>query len=111
MKIIKLADNIYYSIIYWWQRRTRGFDSREVWNLDSAIIRFTLPRLKHFRKVIGTHPSDISFKQWQNRLDKMIKAMEIWENTEGFPYDKGTMEKEWKQGMALFHKYFFALWD
>lgn len=36
---------------FWWQRRTRGWDDSETWNLDAEIARFALPRLRRFREL------------------------------------------------------------
>lgn len=33
---------------WWWQRRTRGFDERTLWNLDFELYRWLAPRLRAF---------------------------------------------------------------
>lgn len=33
---------------WWWQRRTRGFDERILWNLDTELYRWLAPRLRAF---------------------------------------------------------------
>lgn len=85
------------------QRLERGFDDTELWNLDSTILKFTLPRLKRFRECTIGYPSDFkSYEEWQVCLEKMINAIEkILED------DKSD---EAYKDFELFKKYFFDLW-
>ena len=32
--------NIWTRIVFWWQRRTRGFDGSDLWSLDHTILKF-----------------------------------------------------------------------
>lgn len=103
-------QNIYYtckrnlSKWYWdireypkrkYQRLTRGFDYRELWNLDYTIAKFVAPRLRHFRNynALGVtpgcmikfdektgmpldDPENLAHKEWLNILDKMLYSFE-----------------------------------
>ena len=85
------------------QRIERGFDDTELWNLDSTILKFTLPRLKEFREQTICYPADLnSIEEWKDCLDKMINAIEEAINYE---YNDHTFEN-----LQLFHKYFMDLW-
>ncbi|MFW9998091.1 MAG: hypothetical protein ACFFD4_38975 [Candidatus Odinarchaeota archaeon] len=133
--------HVYGPIFCWCQRRKRGFDDLEVGDLDRAIIDFTLPRLKRYRETdIGFPPEfhedplgdfkrseeeakrldDEAAKAWDETLQKMIRAFELWlehgglfghvdEEADKFVEDK-ELEAEFKEGWELFCKYFFALW-
>ena len=124
---------------WWWRRRIRGFDDRELWSLDYTICKFVLPRLREFAKEphgfpgeflygenatpdeiweIESLPPDESKRrdtqasdEWKKVISKMIKAMEIWVEDDCWVEPKSQKEKDWKEGMDLFHKYFFALWN
>jgi hypothetical protein len=93
------------------ERKERGFDSTELWNLDSTISRFILPRLKEFRrKIIGT-PSLLSEEEWEKILDEMIIAFELIIREEP-SYDWNEKETDQvNKGLDLFREYFFHLWQ
>lgn len=111
-------DNVNFSIAglnnpYWEeyeeQRKVRGFDDTELWNLDVTIIKFMLPRLKVFRDKTHGYPSDFStFEDWQAAIDDMIYWMEKYVDDDCFTHD--TDERE-ARGFEAFKKYFTALWD
>ena len=84
------------------QRIERGFDDTELWNLDTTILRFVLPRLKRFKEcTIGFPPDFKTFEEWQECLEKMIINIEKIINSE---------EDADYEGFELFKKYFFNLW-
>lgn len=89
--------------LYKKQRIERGFDDTELWNLDSTILKFVLPRLKAFKECTCGYPGTVkSEEEWQNILQKMIDSIEkiINDNADDEDYD----------GFELFKKYFFNLW-
>lgn len=109
--------NIQRSLKYWWQRRTRGFDDREMWDLFSHLARHILPRLKEFRRraddpnVMSGYPIELSpcynhpctqcggsdesirhdddagFEAWFQMLDDMIYYFECLVLSETGNYD------------------------
>lgn len=85
------------------QRKERGFDDTELWNLDDTILRFTLPRLKIFRNYTKSYPIGMTFEEWQNIIDKMIDGIE--------KYIVDSWDSEAQEGIDLFFKYFNHLWD
>ncbi len=97
------------SIRYFFQRWTRGWDDSDLWSLDQTISEFILPRLKEFKRTLHGYPGDMTEEEWNQILDKMIIAFELgskgfWDvNEEDF-----TIAKE---GLDLFAKHFFELWD
>lgn len=87
------------------QRIERGFDASELWSLDYNIARFIVPRLKAFKEETCGFPASLSEKEWDEILDKMIKAFEDIIN------DKNDEKiKEIDEGLNLFNKYFLDLW-
>ena len=84
------------------QRIERGFDDTELWNLDTTILKFVLPRLKRFKEcTIGFPPDFETLEEWQECLEKIIINIEKIINSE---------EDVDYEGFELFKKYFFNLW-
>lgn len=81
----------------------------ETWNLDTTFVQFMLPRLKRFRKVNVCYPSDMTMKQWNNILDKILKGFEL----HSVEHEKTLTKKEYKQiqtAFELFGKYIHQMW-
>lgn len=84
------------------QRIERGFDDTELWNFDTTILRFVLPRLKVFKEQTCAYPTDFnSLEEWKECIEKMIKSVEEI-LTDGYNADY--------EGFELFKKHFFDLW-
>ena len=135
-------------VVYWWQRRTRGFDDSELWSLDYTIMRFAIPRLHALERMVHGYPGEFLYgegatsesifafdslprevrkrreahadAEWRATILKMARSFELWlehdgmfgEAKPGVGWVEDTqMKKEFDEGWALFHKYFFALWD
>ena len=74
------------------QRRKRGFDDSELWELQHRIAEFIYPRLKAFREMnrlgapaeLCVENDDINLtksnKIWNAKLDKMIAAFDLTAN-------------------------------
>jgi len=119
------VDSATRKVKYKKQRRTRGFDDSEVWNLDCSLARYILPRLKRFKKITHGHPSSLeSFEAWKEILDKMILSFQLIKDGSKIllsdkeeitleEYIKYEEEREAKiqEGIDLFAKYFRGLWD
>jgi hypothetical protein len=125
--------------IRFWQRRTRGWDDSELWNLDYTFTKYILPRLKRFRAVeleaeYAGVPQDLenprvepdefgneipyyfTIEEWKERIDKMILAFELMladdDGVEDFSMEKWE-EKHNKvnEGLRLFALYYQHLWS
>jgi len=96
---------------FFYQRLEDGFSDDDLWNLDSTIAKFVLPRLKRFREIEAGHPGCFEDpKDWYVILDKMIFAMEkIATDEHCFP-PKHESDKI-QEGCKLFGKWFLSLWD
>lgn len=113
--------NIILQVKFFFQRMFRGYSDDEVWDLDNAILRFTLPRLKKLRETTQSFPCNFieenteeGWDKWKVMLDKMIHAIELKLKDEYWYVESATVDKdtaEVEEGMSLFHEYFDALWD
>lgn len=112
------------------QRVTRGFSDRQLWNIDYELAKWILPRLKAWRAKGPTgFPIDLSekypddgtgYQAWLDVLDKMIFAFnEIVQSdcSPGHRWEDGSWkyeEERWKkieEGLNLFREYYWNLWD
>ena len=67
-------------IEFWWQRKTRGFDDSETWDLDYSFVRWLLPRLKRFSEVVGGYPATDeypTFESWKTELKHRVEQLEL----------------------------------
>ena len=97
------------AIRFWWQRRTRGWDDSDTWNLDVAIAKFILPRLKRFKEMNGVYPPNLTEKEWDTGLDMMIDAFEI-ASSENWYFMTNEESGQFKLGFEVFNKYYIYLW-
>jgi len=91
-------------------RRKYGHKSIDIYNLDYAVAKFTLPMLKIFREKTFSYPHDLTPKEWKSILDDMIYAFEFKVNEWDIEdYSKVNFDRV-KSGFSLFGKYFRDLW-
>jgi hypothetical protein len=88
-----------------------GFDTTEVINMDTTIARFVLPRLKHFKAITKSYPSDLTESQWDKVLDKMIFAMEYFASDAKYDNTDLAIVAKAEEGALLLGKYFSSLWS
>jgi len=117
-------------LTFFWQRRTRGWDDSDLWNLDYTVAKFVLPRLRVYRRcwsglpdmmLLSDYPGiseDDLEDKWNEVLDDMIYAMEVLVNWDSFEFevDMTTEAREAHRervdrGLYLFGRYLRALWD
>jgi len=103
------------------QVRRWGFCDCETWDLQHTIAALVLPRLKRFKELNVAYPGDnISWKQWNKYLDKMIWSFEYALKCDDIDYVKkdGSLNKKkadkdskkLQEGMHLFAEHFMHLW-
>ena len=87
--------------LYKKQYKKHGFDDTETWSLDYTIASFILPRLKRYRNMGRGHPTNMTLKEWNTILDKMIKSFE----------DTAKGNECSQEGLELFANHFRNLWN
>lgn len=93
------------------QRLKHGFDDSETWALNTAIARFTLPRLKRFKEISPCVPGLMSQEEWYQILDGMIEAMElVIRDCDGHGFLDKKERAKMNAGLKLFAKHFRGLW-
>ena len=96
--------------IYSEQRIKTGFDDTETWSLTDTISNFTIPRLKRFKEVSDCYPSNISFDEWNEILNKIILSFELISRNEGDRIWSSEESKQIDEGLDLFREWFMFLW-
>ena len=89
--------------------KKNGFHFEECWNLDLSIACFILPRLVQLKKVGRSYPQDLTEKEWNAILDKMIHGFEIIVKEEIISDSEKLFTAQ--EAVDLFAKYYFSLWD
>ena len=90
-----------------------GFNPEDVYNLDRNIVEYILPRLKYLSTKIDCYPPELTERQWQREIAKMIAAFEMILNDKHSPYSRRRINKSTRiieEGLDSFRKYFFSLW-
>ena len=102
-----------------WQRKTKGFDDSETWNLDNTIANFVLPRLKRYKELNGGCPilegfeessdknDDKMHEEWNKIIDRIIFSLERISKDDEFNwvkypenYDHGWTSKDLENGSS-----------
>lgn len=90
-----------------------GFNPADTYSLDYSIAQYILPRLKHLKKGKRGHPSNMTDRQWDRELSKMIAAFNIIVN--GSYYGLGGRRQPEQKiidaGLDSFRKHYHSLWD
>ena len=82
----------------------------EVWNTYHTLSQIIVPRLQAFKALEkhGYCPDFKGMREWNCAIQKMIDAFELMKYANTYSEDeKRTIE----QGLDLFRKHFFNLWD
>lgn len=76
--IINPIHNVKHHTKWFIQRRIRGFDDREIWNIDNTFYKWLLPRLKRFsEKNVGYPCRYKSMSSWQKEIVNRVKQLEL----------------------------------
>lgn len=115
-------------IVSFFQRGRRGWSHQDTWEFFAYLSTVIKGGLIHLKKYQHGYPGNMTEKEWNEIQDKMIKAFSLAEaigEGEREHYLSGFSEEDqkkfkcltkeedelMKEGMALFIKEFFSLWD
>jgi hypothetical protein len=94
---------------------THGFNYQDIFNLDTSILAYFLPRLVYFRDNCTGYPTSLeSYDAWIEILNKIIDGFYAYMEREWRVLnrnDRDTLQDQFDQSMQLFCKYFCSLWD
>ncbi len=87
---------------FYHQRNWREFDGSELWNLDTTILQYLIPRLKRFAK-------NIEGREDAKDIHETCEGFQMYlNNTSLFPPQKVT--DTFRRAFNLFNKRFGGLW-
>ena len=76
--VINPIHNVKYHTKWFVQRRIRGFDDREIWNIDNSFYKWLLPRLKRFSEKNVCYPCHYkSMSAWQKEIINRINQLQL----------------------------------
>ena len=76
--VVNPLHNAKYNIKWFLQRKSRGFDDREIWNIDETFYKWLLPRLKIFSEKTVCYPDNYKcMSSWQKELVNRITQLEL----------------------------------
>ena len=93
------------------QRTERGFDDTELWNLDTTIAKFILPRLVAFRDYTHSTPASLTQNEWTEKLAKMVYAFEFLSSEDKYTTFDNDQWEVVGEGLKLFGENFSSLWN
>ena len=129
---LMLPKLFYRNVKYSWQRVTRGYCDKDLWNIDYWFLGIVPDMLKQFKETRNGSPgclgeeyvdedgiscNDSCHEEWDKILDEMIFLFH--EMDEETCQNKGLSNKELDEyreecknkAFALFSKWFYSLWD
>ena len=75
-------------IKFFFQRRIRGFDDSETWDLDTQFYKWLEPRLRRFMEISLAYPTNYDNPDnWKKELQKRVNQLEVINNTNEFEYN------------------------
>jgi hypothetical protein len=93
---------------FWWQRKTRGFDDSETWDLgDTTFFEWVHPRLVRFKQVKNGWPAGIHPESWDNILQEMIDLSYHFITENDMHWANPEKIERWK---FLWNEYQLCLW-
>lgn len=96
---------------FWWQRRTRGWDDSETWNLEARASEFMLPRLRRFRELNNGMPVGMTFERWNEVISEIEWFLEVHAGDDGvWAIDTDEKRARYESAGQLFGRYFGQLW-
>lgn len=108
--------NVRRSLLFWWQRRTRGWDDSDTWNLDSTIAEFVLPRLRRFRELnngIWANPDTAESDEpyTENAINDIEWLLNVHASEEGtWQLTTPELQERYNKASKLFAENFGNLW-
>lgn len=102
-----------------YQRAMRGYDDSQMWNLHYTLATLTVVGCRSLRELGHGYPAEFSddfgdgggWAAWETILLKIEAGFQAWLDEDGYFYDKPEQEAKFNEAMALYAKWFGALWD
>lgn len=97
------------------QRKKRGFDDREVWNLHYTMYQFMIPRLERFRDITISFPSAETVESYNEKLNFIIDSFkaryELYEKCDVSIKEEKEIRENADKAAFLLGMLWFDLWS
>jgi len=119
MSFINRLKDLKRELKYAWQRAWRGYDDCDVWGFGDAIIEKIVLILNDFIKLGHSYPSELTSEEWESILKEMLIYFQNADENyvdDNYNFDNildqyNFMQGNLEEGMKLFTKYCYSLWD
>lgn len=98
-----------------YQLLTKGYCDRQVWGFKSEVAELNVKLLTELRDCKVGYPYGLTQKKWDKILGKIIDGFKaqleldaMWDCNKK---EEAKLEKQWKEGMALYTEWYDNLWD
>ena len=92
-----------------------GFNYQDIFNLDTSILAYILPRLVYFRDHCSGYPTKLnSYEEWIEILNMIIDGFYAYLDKEWKVVNRielDSVQEQFDKSMQLFCKYYCSLWD
>jgi hypothetical protein len=97
------------------QRKKRGFDDTEVWNLHYTMYQFMIPRLERFRDITISFPSTETVESYNEKLNFIIDSFkaryELYEKCDVSIKEEKEIRENADKAAFLLGMLWFDLWS
>ncbi len=97
------------------QRKKRGFDDTEVWNLHYTMYQFMIPRLERFRDITISFPSAETVESYNEKLNFIIDSFkaryELYEKCDISVKEEKEIRENADKAAFLLGMLWFDLWS
>lgn len=93
--------------IHYKQRLAKGFDDSETYSLFTTNSQWLVPRLERFIAFKAGRPATLSDTEWNEILNKILKAHKILAQDN---FISGEEIKIVKEGLKLYTEWYMDLW-
>ena len=97
------------------QRKKRGFDDTEVWNLHYTMYQFMIPRLERFRDITMSFPSTETVESYNEKLNFIIDSFkaryELYEKCDVSIKEEKEIRENADKAAFLLGMLWFDLWS
>jgi hypothetical protein len=97
------------------QRKKRGFDDTELWNLHDTFYEFMIPRLEAFKNITMSYPSYETSESYEEKLNFIINSFKLryalYEKPSVSFEDEKIINENAKKAAVLLGELWFDLWS
>lgn len=125
LRFIKKIKLIPKEILWWAQKKVRGFGFSDLWDIRSFHSPLMLRYMEEFRDNMHGYPAVITEKEWDEILEEIIFAFRWW------AYEEEALHSAWRssadsealhlllkkgnerahKGLHLFAEWYPSIWD